>query len=126
MSIKTRSAAVLVAAALSTATSMGAAAPANASSNVVWSTTWNAQTIQLMYNNGWNWASVNSRNGQGGELGIYSPSSNWRWTMSYQHLPSYVTTPVVWAPGSTCVTVQLNTVNVNWPYNAISRSWRVC
>lgn len=83
-------------------------------------------TVQLWYNNGWNWVSVSGAGGRGAEAGVYSAPSGWRWSTSYGYAPSRFTTPAVWAPGSTCVYVYANVVSSWWPYYRQTLYTQVC
>lgn len=106
-----------------------ATAPSASANSIVSSRVVNGVRINLWYNNGWNWLSVEPLlfANAGGEAGIYSASSGWRWTPSYARLPSRTTTGAVWAPGSTCVTISANIVdNTRVWNNRVQQTWVVC
>lgn len=62
---------------------------------------------------GTNWVRVSAATGRPAEAGISSPSSGWVYSPSYQHAPDSFWTPMVSAPGTTCVTFYAKLVNAN-------------
>lgn len=107
-------------------TVVGARPAAAAGERVVWQTSFRGATVQLWYNNGYNWVSVSSSDRRGSEAGIYSPQSGWRWSPSYGSAPTRYTTPAVYAPGATCVSIRVTKVSNSWPHAAGTGNWRVC
>lgn len=56
---------------------------------------------------GTNWVRVSSATNRAAEAGIWSANSGWKWSTSYGSAPAQFWTPMVYAPGSTCIKFQV-------------------
>ena len=107
---------------------VGAAPAANAAStdplssgcsngaSTIWSQTYLGYgKVEVRYSPscGTNWVRITQATGRPAEAGIYSASSGWQYTPSYQQSPDTFWTPMVSAPGSACVKFYANFVNAN-------------
>ncbi|CAM3463670.1 DUF2690 domain-containing protein [Tsukamurella hominis] len=113
----TRGAGILVA--LAAVTTAATAGPANAvtsgdplatgcanGAQTIWSSNYlGVGTVEVRYSPscGTNWVRVTGATNRASEAGITSPASGWQWSPSYGRSPSSYWTPMVYAPGSTCI-----------------------
>ena len=74
----------------------------------VWSAGVGGATVEVRYSArcGTNWVRITGAGGRASEARIYSNYSNWQYTLSYANSPNQHWTPMVYAPGSTCVTFE--------------------
>lgn len=101
---------------------IGVAAPASAAprsgdplstgcagnASTIWERSINAVRVEVRYSRtcGTNWVRVSNVAGRSAEAGIWSPNNGWQWSPSYGNAPSQFWTPMVYAPGNTCVLFQ--------------------
>lgn len=125
---RTRLSALSATAVVITGLAVGAAPAANAAStdplssgcsngaSTIWSQAYLGYgKVEVRYSPtcGTNWVRITQATGRPAEAGIYSGPSGWQYTPSYQQSPASFWTPMVSAPGSTCVTFYANFVNAN-------------
>ncbi len=72
-------------------------------------------TVQVRYSPscGTNWVKVLGATNRASEAGIYSNRSGWKYSQSYGRSPEAYWTPMVWAPGSECVTFYVKVQQVS-------------
>ncbi|WP_146082135.1 hypothetical protein [Rathayibacter sp. AY1A3] len=58
-----------------------------------------------------NWVRITNAAGRQAEAGIFSAASGWRHSPSYASAPNEFCTPMVYAPGTTCITTYVNFAN---------------
>lgn len=125
---QTRLSVLLAALAVLSGLAVGTAPAANAASTdplssgcsngatTIWSQTYLGYgRVEVRYSPscGTNWVRISQATGRPAEAGIFSAPSGWKYTPSYQQSPESFWTPMVSAPGSTCVTFFANFVNAN-------------
>ncbi|PKZ63544.1 hypothetical protein CYJ73_20990 [Gordonia terrae] len=127
--LMTRAGLAAITAAAGVAVATGVAAPAQAypsgdpsatgcanGASTIWKNTYlGAGTVEVRYSPGCgtNWVRVSGATNRQSEAGIYSSYSGWQWSPSYSKSPSQYWTPMVYAPGSTCVTFRVKMQNGN-------------
>ncbi|QHF21699.1 DUF2690 domain-containing protein [Rathayibacter sp. VKM Ac-2762] len=120
-SLRSRLSSVLAASVVLTATAIGGAPAANAAPTsgdpLATGCSTSASTIYMRNYLGYgkvevryssscqtNWVRITNAGGRQAEAGIYSASSGWKYSPSYASAPNEFWTPMVYAPGTTCIT----------------------
>ncbi|UYF97173.1 YjfA family protein (plasmid) [Rhodococcus aetherivorans] len=74
----------------------------------IWKRTIDFVTVEVRYSPacGTNWVRVSGATNRQAEAGVWSPHNGWQWSPSYGKAPGQFWTPMVYAPGSTCINFQ--------------------
>lgn len=129
MKLKRNIAALAMAGAAAGALTVGAAGTAQAApsgdplstgcangAQTIWENTYfGSGKVEVRYSPscGTNWVKVTNAAGRQSEAGIASQASGWQWSPSYGNSPNAYWTPMVYAPGSACVTFRVKIGNAN-------------
>ncbi|MGV9718770.1 DUF2690 domain-containing protein [Rhodococcus pyridinivorans] len=86
-----------------------AATGCSANASNIWKRNINFVDIEVRYSPkcGTNWIRVTGAQNRQAVASVWSPKSGWQSSMSYGKAPSQFWTPMVYAPGSTCILFQV-------------------